>query len=896
MAEVRKIGNYELLERIGQGGMGTVFKARQVSMDRIVALKILPPSLAKQATFTERFVREARASARLNHPHIVSGIDVGQDNGVYYFAMEFVDGLSVKDLLVKGKMNEQQVLKVAKAMAQALAHAHEHGILHRDIKPDNILVDKSGTPKLCDLGLARLDSQSEAEKALTQEGTALGTPHYISPEQARGLRDLDAKCDLYALGATLYHMLTGKTMYDGATHVVVMTKHVTEKCPHPTDAGAQASKGMVAVLAKLLTKDRADRYESAEKLAGDFDLVSQGKMPRFADLPPAKWPFTGGAQPPIPAKKAATTGPALPVEKSRSTSREKRPASTTEAPRWLVPVGLLGVVVLVLVLVLCLGKSRPQSAVANAAGANAPPPVKDRTTVVQPPTSPRVSAGGPPKPAATVASGARPASENRAAPRTDAPVPKKPEQLPVAVPPKTDMVGLAKPSEGEENGDKPPRPKAGTKPEPEASVASRPDTPVPKKVDDPGKTTPGPELAGLIAKAAALSAESKFGEAAALFNLPAAKLEQLDSFDRELAKLHADGYGGLAEIKGAIAARLKAEPNKLDATKVLSKMPSGTLAGADDRELFIEDKQVRTTRRWDKLSMEELYAVSTTTLGALPANMSLGLGVLAYDQNTEKDDAFARKALAGNTTAAAKSLLALIEARDKLTLLKKQLAQNAHAEKLLFELDEAMGNGKYAAVVAKATVLRTRYADTDAMRKRGAELDDLLEMAKAAQQTGALSQQGNVALASNGATCTGSSTAAKLIDGNTTEYDQGSGYAYVVFPGEFIITLPKVCLLRQMRLLLWDGELDRFYRYAIETSHDGQKYVLLVDRSKGQWRSWQQIDFTPRPVKTIKLKGVYNSSNPQFHAVELEAYCIPPDKPAKSKAARQGPPAPARPE
>src|SRR4051812_42402346 len=143
MAEIKRIANFEILGRIGRGGMGAVFRARQINMDRVIALKILPPSLAKQPTFIERFMREARASAKLNHPNIVNGIDVGHHGGLYYFAMEYVEGCSLKGLIDKQeRLTEQRALEVARDIALALEHAHSHGILHRDIKPDNILIDK----------------------------------------------------------------------------------------------------------------------------------------------------------------------------------------------------------------------------------------------------------------------------------------------------------------------------------------------------------------------------------------------------------------------------------------------------------------------------------------------------------------------------------------------------------------------------------------------------------------------------------------------------------------------------------------------------------------------------------------------------------------------------------
>ncbi|MCY3020042.1 MAG: protein kinase, partial [Planctomycetota bacterium] len=433
MAEARKtakIGNFELLERIGQGGMGTVFKARQLSMDRIVAVKVLPPSLAKQATFIERFVREAKASAKLNHPNVVGGIDVGQDNGIYYFAMEYVDGPSAKDMLAKAKFSEEQVLRIGKAMAEALAHAHAQGILHRDMKPDNVLIDRDGTPKLCDLGLARLETENEAQKHLTQQGQAVGTPHYISPEQARGQRDLDAKCDLYSLGATLYHMLTGKTMYDGATSVVVMSKHISEKCPNPNDLGAHVSKGLVAILAKLLAKDRADRYESAAVLAEDFGRVIRGKPPRHAELAPAKSPFSGGAVPSGPVKKA-TSVPA--AEKLRSQRRETRTTDAVKSATWLLP-GLAVLLLAALGLILSTG-NRPTSSddpKASSSGREAGP------------------AKGATPPAVAVATLPPKVPSPRVAPQTDALGFRKPSETVLRVPPKAEPIGFASRPVGEQ--------------------------------------------------------------------------------------------------------------------------------------------------------------------------------------------------------------------------------------------------------------------------------------------------------------------------------------------------------------------------------------------------------------------------------------------------------------
>ena len=345
MVETRTIGNFELLERIGQGGMGAVFKARQISMERIVAVKVLPPRLAQQPMFIERFIREAHASAQLSHPNIVRGIDVGEAGGIYFFAMEFVEGASAKTLIRPGGLPEAQVVGIGVAVAEALAHAHQRGILHRDVKPDNILIDKSGTPKLCDLGLARLESQSEEEKSLTQDGTAMGTPHYISPEQARGQADLDATTDLYSLGATLYHLLTGATMFSGATAAVIMAQHLTSACPSPAERGVVASRGLVSVLAKLLVKDRSGRYESARQAADDLSRVAKLDAPLHAQVAQGQWPFHTG-QAGFPSRKLSIPGAAMPSDGGQAAHHAPRRATLPRSSRRLAMIAVVVVVAL----------------------------------------------------------------------------------------------------------------------------------------------------------------------------------------------------------------------------------------------------------------------------------------------------------------------------------------------------------------------------------------------------------------------------------------------------------------------------------------------------------------------------------------------------------------------
>ncbi len=278
-SDARKaIEGYEIIAKIGQGGMGAVYKAKQLSMDRIVAMKILLPSLARDVDFVHRFLREARAAGRLQHPNIVTGIDVGESNGYYYFAMEYVEGRTVSDLLdTSGKLDEKEAFRIASHMASALQQAHQRGLVHRDIKPENIMVTGNGTAKLMDLGLAK--SVNEDVK-VTAAGMAVGTPHYVSPEQARGEDDLDIRSDIYSLGATLYHMVTGSVPFDGKSGAVIMTKHLTDALEPPHHRDPDVSAGVSKVIQKMMGKEPEQRYQTPEELAEDINRVMAGKPPQ----------------------------------------------------------------------------------------------------------------------------------------------------------------------------------------------------------------------------------------------------------------------------------------------------------------------------------------------------------------------------------------------------------------------------------------------------------------------------------------------------------------------------------------------------------------------------------------------------------------------------------------
>ena len=282
-AEKPEIPGYEMLSKRGEGGMGCVWKARQASLDRFVAIKILPPLFSRSKKFIERFRREALATAKLNHPNIVSAVDVNtvRHEGapdLHYFVMEYVDGESLEDVMGRtGKVKPLRAARIAAEVAAGLDHAWtKAGIVHRDIKPANILFARDGKVKVADLGLARC---SWEDAGLTTAGLALGTPHYASPEQAQGKAEIDTRSDIYALGATLFHMLTGRTVFQGESAAAVMAKHVTEDAPFCTDVDASIPAALSAVVARMMRRNPAERYQTAGELRVDLERFLEHERP-----------------------------------------------------------------------------------------------------------------------------------------------------------------------------------------------------------------------------------------------------------------------------------------------------------------------------------------------------------------------------------------------------------------------------------------------------------------------------------------------------------------------------------------------------------------------------------------------------------------------------------------
>ena len=280
-----QIQSYKILARIGHGAMGSVFKALQVSMDRVVALKVLAPKYAQNTKFVERFFREARAVAKLNHPNIIQGIDVGESNGIHYFAMEFVDGPTVGQLLRRGgALDERRCVQVILQMARALEHAQKHGLVHRDVKPDNVMLTRSGQAKLCDLGLAKVQKGDTPHG--TDHGVSMGTPNYISPEQARGDADVDIRSDIYSLGATFYHMAAGQVPFYSESAAVVIARHLNEPPKPPRELNPLISEAVSRIVVKMMQKDRAKRYQTPSELALDLEAVLNPPAAPPAIAPP----------------------------------------------------------------------------------------------------------------------------------------------------------------------------------------------------------------------------------------------------------------------------------------------------------------------------------------------------------------------------------------------------------------------------------------------------------------------------------------------------------------------------------------------------------------------------------------------------------------------------------
>jgi len=275
---VQQIPGYKILGKIGAGAMAFVYKAQQISLNRTVAIKLLPQRFSENPEYVRRFYKEGQAAGKLHHNNIVQAIDVGESGGYHYFVMEFVEGKTISDDITAGHVySEQEALDIIIQVAHALEHAHGVELVHRDVKPKNIMITSDGVVKLADMGLAR--ETTDIETAESEKGKAYGTPYYIAPEQIRGAMDIDGRADIYGLGATFYHMVTGRVPFMADDSAGIMKKHLRERLIPPDHINTSLSAGLSEVIEIMMAKDKKDRYKDAKELLVDLEALQRGEQP-----------------------------------------------------------------------------------------------------------------------------------------------------------------------------------------------------------------------------------------------------------------------------------------------------------------------------------------------------------------------------------------------------------------------------------------------------------------------------------------------------------------------------------------------------------------------------------------------------------------------------------------
>ena len=289
-----KLPGYKIAGVLGRGAQGVVVKAQREADGKVVAVKILSTQMAKVAEFRRRFRREAQVALELSHPNIVQGIEVGQADGLPFVVMEFIDGETMGERLRRGPLTEAEALPIMRDCAAALVCAHERGLVHRDIKPDNLMLTRDGRAKLMDLGLAK-DTDSGQE--LTMSGSVFGTPGYISPEAAVDAKDTDIRADVYSLGATFYHALVGQVPFPEKTLTKALKRALTEDPPSPRALVPAVSEACDALIRKMLARDRKLRVQTPAELLVDLDLVAKGEMPTSPEGHAARGRGRGDAAP-----------------------------------------------------------------------------------------------------------------------------------------------------------------------------------------------------------------------------------------------------------------------------------------------------------------------------------------------------------------------------------------------------------------------------------------------------------------------------------------------------------------------------------------------------------------------------------------------------------------------
>ena len=258
------VGAYEIVKKLGQGGMATVYQAYHAALDRHVAIKVLHATFKDDNSFLRRFSREAKVVAKLEHAHIVPVYDFAEHDGYPYLVMRYIEGETLKERMAQGILPKSEIVRVATAVAQALDYAHQQGVLHRDIKPSNILLTKGGGVYIADFGLARI---TQAGESTLSQDMIMGTPQYISPEQAKGETDIDGRTDVYSFAIVLYELVTGRVPFQSDTSYAIIHAQIFDPPPPPSQLNSKIGPALEAVLLQALSKAPADRYQTAGELA-----------------------------------------------------------------------------------------------------------------------------------------------------------------------------------------------------------------------------------------------------------------------------------------------------------------------------------------------------------------------------------------------------------------------------------------------------------------------------------------------------------------------------------------------------------------------------------------------------------------------------------------------------
>jgi serine/threonine protein kinase len=360
----QRLGQYEILARFGEGGMATVYRARQLSIKREVAIKVILPSLAAKSDFNKRFEKEAQIIASLSNPHIVKVFDYGVLRGfhlrlvdaevdprkdLFYLVMELLMGGSLADRLEAGPLPLDRINRTLIQVADALDYAHSRGYIHRDLKPPNVLYDDQDNAFLTDFGIAKLLGETTS---LTQEGTTVGTPSYMAPEQWEG-ENVGPATDLYALGVVLFEMLAGQLPFIGSTPYRVMHMHVNDPPPAVTAINPNLPPDLDAILARALAKQPAARYESASALAQAFNAVVTGGAP-ITITGPANIPSGGGAASAAPTRPHGTTAPWPPPADAGPELESAPEAGGGSGSRRMLIIGGAVVAIIVIVVLIAL--------------------------------------------------------------------------------------------------------------------------------------------------------------------------------------------------------------------------------------------------------------------------------------------------------------------------------------------------------------------------------------------------------------------------------------------------------------------------------------------------------------------------------------------------------------